>query len=518
MDYLSAQLAQMEDAELVRRAPDEDSTYLFNHVLTVETAYESLLVKRRKEIHRSVASAFEQLYPDRLDENAPLLAQHYAQAGDDEKTVVYAVRAGDAAARIFAYAEAGTHYALALDGLAHLPDTEERRCQRVDVLLRQVSVSLRAVGPLKTLKRLAVAENLARPFATRTAATREDRLRLGRVHHWQGQALIHQNETRAAIQHLRQALQVAQAENDPQLLAKPASVIGQTLVAQGQFAQAIPILTDAIRALEQTHDDQEWILAVGFRGVALTMQGDCAAGIAEAERSLAHATATNTLTGIALAHGALGLVHFFGDALAEGVAHARTMIEIADQSGDRLYAYLAFGFIAWDEVRRGNCRGAENDFAHANAIAKDIGARLLFADWFAAARAEYALRCGRVERALTLAGTVSQRARRNGCVFAEGIAERIRGQALAGLSTPRLDGAQVHLAKSLAKLEEGSAYLEAARTRVTWSQVLARSGDAPGAREQLEQAAAQFLKSGLIKELEQTKLLIDSLPAHVNLH
>ena len=40
---------------------------------------------------------------------------------------------------------------------------------------------------------------MTRPFATRTGATREDRLRLGRVHHWQGQALIHQNETRAAL-------------------------------------------------------------------------------------------------------------------------------------------------------------------------------------------------------------------------------------------------------------------------------------------------------------------------------
>jgi hypothetical protein len=270
--------------------------------------------------------------------------------------------------------------------------------------------------------------------------------------------------------------------------------------------------------LEQTHDDQEWILAVGFRGVALTMLGDCAAGIAEAERSLAHATGSNTLTGIALAHGALGLAHFFGDARPEGVAHARTMIEIAVQSGDRLYAYLAFGFIAWDEVREGKCRDAEKDFAQANAIAKEIGARLLFADWFAAARAEYALRCGRVEKAMTLAATVSQRAHRNGCLFAEGIAERIRGQALAGLPTPRLDGAQVHLDRSLAKLEEGGARLEAARTRVALSQVLARSGDAPGAREQLEQAAAQFQKSGLIEELEQTKLLIDSLPARVNSH
>ncbi len=511
MDDVAVQLAQLENAELVRPVPDEDWSYLFNHTLTQESAYESLLLKRRHELHHLVADAYTRLYPDRLDENAALLAQHYRLAGDDANAFAYAVRAGDAAARVFAYPEASAHYAQALDALTRLPDTETYCLARVDTLLKHVGVSLRAEGPVKSLKRLAQAEALARPMAEREGATRADRLRLARVRYWRGQALIHQNEMRAAIQQLQQVLTVAQAENDPQLLAVPASVIGRSLVAQGQFTKALAILTKAIDTLEEVHDEHEWIVATGFRGIARVMSGDCAAGLADAERALARATEANMLTGMALAHGAFGVAYFFGNALRQANAHGRTMIEIAAKSGDRLYAYTAHGFLAWSHTRAGKCAEADKDFAQAHAIAQQVGGKLLFADWFAAARAEYALRCGRAEQALTLAGTVSQRAHRDGCVFAEGLAERIRGQALAARASPRLDGAEIHLNTSLARLEESGARLEGARTRVALAQVLARQGNAPAARQQLEQAAMQFQVSGLVGELDGAKELAASL-------
>lgn len=484
-------------------------------MLIQESAYESLLFKERREIHERVADAYERLYPDRLDEIAALLARHYGEAGDAAKTYTYAVRAGDAAARMFAYPEAGDHYAHALEALKKLPDTDDYRTGRADTLLRYIGVSLRAQGPVATLRRLVHAERLARPLAEREGATREDRLRLARVQYWRGQALIHQNEMHAAIKQLDNVLQVARSENDPSLLAMPASVIGRTLVAQGQFADALPILTDAIQALEEIHDRHELVLAIGFRGVARVMLGQYAAGLGDAERALAYASEAKTLTGMAFAHGALGMAYLFGNELPTAIRHARAMIDCAARSGDRLYAYTAFGFLAWADARASACADAERDFGHAHAIADEIGGRLLFADWFAAARAEYILRCGRAEKALTLAGTVSQRARRNGCVFAEGIAERIRGQALAALDVPRLDGALVHLKTSLTKLEEGRAKVEAARTRVALAQVLVKSGDVAAARAQLEQAAAQFRDSGLNGEMKQAKRRMGLLPATV---
>src|SRR5262249_54631078 len=53
--------------------------YAFRHVLTQEAAYATLLVRRRRELHRAVAEALTRLYPARSDELAATLAHHYAR-------------------------------------------------------------------------------------------------------------------------------------------------------------------------------------------------------------------------------------------------------------------------------------------------------------------------------------------------------------------------------------------------------------------------------------------------------
>jgi tetratricopeptide (TPR) repeat protein len=112
---LDAQLSQLENAQLIHRLAEEEAAYLFKHSMTQETAYESLLLKKRRQIHRRVAECMERLYADRLDETAALLAKHYLEAGDDAKTLEYAARAGDAAMRIYANEEAVGEFSIALD-------------------------------------------------------------------------------------------------------------------------------------------------------------------------------------------------------------------------------------------------------------------------------------------------------------------------------------------------------------------------------------------------------------------
>jgi tetratricopeptide (TPR) repeat protein len=108
-------LEELEYEDIIRRVPSADGEFSFKHTLTQETACQSLLLRSRRGIHRAVAQAYEELYPERLDEFAALLAEHYAQAEDDAKTLEYATRAGDAAARVYANAEAIAHYSQALE-------------------------------------------------------------------------------------------------------------------------------------------------------------------------------------------------------------------------------------------------------------------------------------------------------------------------------------------------------------------------------------------------------------------
>ncbi|MER3513087.1 MAG: hypothetical protein C4310_00625, partial [Chloroflexota bacterium] len=112
---LETTLAQLEQAQLVRPLMGDDLAYIFKHVLTQEAAYQSLLVKRRRELHLRVATYYEGTCGSELDEVAELLAYHYGEAGDDAKTLYYATLAGDVALRRYATTEAIAHYTQALE-------------------------------------------------------------------------------------------------------------------------------------------------------------------------------------------------------------------------------------------------------------------------------------------------------------------------------------------------------------------------------------------------------------------
>jgi class 3 adenylate cyclase/tetratricopeptide (TPR) repeat protein len=112
---VAADLRELEQRDLIRAVPEAlRPSFTFRHALTQEAAYGSMLVRRRREVHRRVAHALESANAIR-DDVAPLLVRHFSAAGDDEPTLRYAVIAGDAAARLYANAEAETNYALALE-------------------------------------------------------------------------------------------------------------------------------------------------------------------------------------------------------------------------------------------------------------------------------------------------------------------------------------------------------------------------------------------------------------------
>lgn len=111
---LTTKLHQLERSQLVRRADEPTEAYIFKHVLVQETAYASLLKGDRQRLHRSVAECIERAEPDRLDENAARLEQHYATAGDHVNALAFARRAGAYAAHMFANSEAVEHFTFAL--------------------------------------------------------------------------------------------------------------------------------------------------------------------------------------------------------------------------------------------------------------------------------------------------------------------------------------------------------------------------------------------------------------------
>lgn len=112
---LDVHLEKLQQLELIReKSPFPELEYSFKHTLTQEVTYDSILLKRRRELHHRVGKCFEELFASRLEEFYGLLAYHFAQAEDWEKAQDYLFKVGDRAVKVAADAEALSHYQQAM--------------------------------------------------------------------------------------------------------------------------------------------------------------------------------------------------------------------------------------------------------------------------------------------------------------------------------------------------------------------------------------------------------------------
>src|SRR5262249_12181834 len=129
-------LAQLVQAEvLYQRGGLPQATYTFKHALLPEAAYQSLLRSARQQYHQHTAQVLVGQFPDLVETQPELLAQHYTEAGRAEEAVEYWQRAGERSSIRSAYVEAVAHCTKALDVLKTLPDTPARAQRELDLLL-----------------------------------------------------------------------------------------------------------------------------------------------------------------------------------------------------------------------------------------------------------------------------------------------------------------------------------------------------------------------------------------------
>ena len=88
--------------------------YMFKNALTQSVAYNSLLIKRRREIHTLVAAAIEDIKRDNMEEHLEVLAYHYKNGDQPDKAFEYLVRAGEKAMELCSVEVAKTYLSDAL--------------------------------------------------------------------------------------------------------------------------------------------------------------------------------------------------------------------------------------------------------------------------------------------------------------------------------------------------------------------------------------------------------------------
>ena len=87
---VSALLVELKERGLIRQVRVvPESIYRFQHALTQEVAYDSLLQRQKKELHGRVGEAVEHVLGERLEDQYDILAGHFAESGAWAKAVHY---------------------------------------------------------------------------------------------------------------------------------------------------------------------------------------------------------------------------------------------------------------------------------------------------------------------------------------------------------------------------------------------------------------------------------------------
>jgi tetratricopeptide (TPR) repeat protein len=274
MASLDIQLGQLENAQLVRRVAEEELAYLFKHALTQGAAYESLLVKRRREIHRRVAEAYEQLNAEHLDEFVALLSEHYWNGEVWVKAAEWAMRAGERAMRGYAQREALGQFERALEALDKI---QARAEQIIDATLGWIRPAMNFKSYDELLERLARAEKMARE--------RNDMPRLAQILHWIADVHFANGYNTRALPPLFENYQIATTLRDERLSVVPSYWLAFFMVDRDPRA-ALAQFENVIDMARKHHNKEIEAHAIATKGLAHARLGEFAQAQIDLEQAL----------------------------------------------------------------------------------------------------------------------------------------------------------------------------------------------------------------------------------------
>ncbi|MEY2503333.1 MAG: hypothetical protein QOI07_3670, partial [Verrucomicrobiota bacterium] len=126
---LQRALATLDRAELLIRA-DAD-TYEFPHDMVRQVTYDSMVERTREKVHTRILSALES--DENWREDADKLCYHATRAKDWAKALAYGRNVARKCVARSAFADAASHFEIAMDALDRTPISRERETEAIDL-------------------------------------------------------------------------------------------------------------------------------------------------------------------------------------------------------------------------------------------------------------------------------------------------------------------------------------------------------------------------------------------------
>ncbi len=283
------------------------SIYVFNHALTRDVVYDSILPDRKKKLHDQIAATIEQVYSENLSDHYGILAEHYLASENYIKASEALRLAGKRAARKGSLSEAITHAKSRITALERLPRTDHVEESLIDARMvlglyhmqinRHVD-AYHAVEPVVDLaakrnnkKRLSMIYCVTGSYHSLVREDFENALKdlksavelseaaqafvtYAQANFWSGMNLYALAcDFENALNHMEKALQLAVAANNLWVISTVKSNIGMLLYFQGAPSAGLEMSAEAVRLAEESGDIFSKCRAYVSHGLCLYARG-----------------------------------------------------------------------------------------------------------------------------------------------------------------------------------------------------------------------------------------------------
>lgn len=319
---LLARLYSLKSVELLGDAVSPRGLeFFFQHHITREVAYSSLLDRYRRELHKFVGEEIERKFPDRLREFSHILAFHFVQADESLPAGRFLKMAGDEARMAAAPGEALESYTEALKYFD--------RCEQTEEILRD------AVSALKEK---------------------------ARIHRFFGEA-------EASIAALRHAMEIARKLKSGRKLAQLRAAMGLSYLHTSQYGEAHKALTLALAAASKSRDPVFLSEVWNGLGICAWGRGDFAGarGWYEKVRALDLEKVNPTVGGETLNN--LALLEWKSGRLDKAAAAFKDSLRFWHRSGDKFGISTTLMNLGIIEENRGRYGAAEKHYLEALQLA-----------------------------------------------------------------------------------------------------------------------------------------------------
>ena len=484
--------------------------YIFKHALTQEVAYNSLLHKRRKEIHEKIGKALEELYPERLEEFYEMLAYHYSRSDNFEKACHYLKLSGKKAEGKFCSWEAIGFYKETIDMLNRQPEEGKSKREKLEVIHLTTFPMLHLGYPEDLLPMLQEGERLSKEL--------DDKRNLVMIYGRMGSYFAHIGKPLRGMKYAESAFEEARKTRDLDLIAPAAFELCAPTMGAGEFHKTVDVAVSVLNLIEKTKRQSDFFgqsvnvysTLCARCGGSMSYLGHFHEAEAVLEKGVLNATAIGDLRALAVVELYFGHMFWAKGAWEDAKEHYEICIKHSEEMKWPMVLSLAWSGLGHACSFLGDQVTAAKNIEKGLKIQLDAGIGW-WLSWHYVFLSAVRFNSGDLKGALDFIEKALQISQKNAGKFLEGLSLIWMGRIVGRSDPSRKDKAEQYILKGINILEKLELKTSYTLGRFFLGEFYLDAGQREKAAESLKKADGMFQEMGMDYWSDRTKEVMQRL-------